>query len=100
MSTTKGEAESANRTHSVEVAPVHLESCGIEGLLGGCLPDRRYPEEGALSEADKDLIHLQCHIGTDILSLALDGGKVTDADFSPESLWAAAVEAWLRDDPA
>ncbi|MHA7862637.1 class I SAM-dependent methyltransferase [Tessaracoccus sp. Y36] len=36
-----------------------------------------------------DLLHLQCHIGTDTLSLARLGARVTGADFSPASLEAA-----------
>ena len=31
-----------------------------------------------------DVVHLQCHIGTDTLSLARLGGRVTGVDFSPE----------------
>lgn len=36
-----------------------------------------------------DLAHLQCHIGTDTLSLARLGARVTGIDFSPASLEAA-----------
>jgi SAM-dependent methyltransferase len=39
--------------------------------------------------ADKDLVHLQCHIGTDTLSLARLGARVTGLDFSPSALAAA-----------
>ena len=34
----------------------------------------------------KSLVHLLCHIGTDTLSWALLGAKVTGIDISPESL--------------
>lgn len=37
----------------------------------------------------KDIVHLQCHIGTDTLSLARLGGRVTGLDFSPKALAAA-----------
>ncbi|WP_309068373.1 class I SAM-dependent methyltransferase [Microbacterium sp.] len=36
-----------------------------------------------------DVCHLQCHIGTDTLSLARAGATVTGVDFSPEALAAA-----------
>jgi SAM-dependent methyltransferase len=36
-----------------------------------------------------DVVHLQCHIGTDTLSLARLGGQVTGVDFSPSALAVA-----------
>ena len=36
-----------------------------------------------------DVVHLQCHIGTDSVSLARLGGRVTGVDFSPASLAVA-----------
>jgi SAM-dependent methyltransferase len=78
--------ESANRTHWDEVAPVHLKSYGIEGLLKGKSRIREAEKRELYPVAGKDLIHLQCHIGTDTLSLALDGARVTGVDFSPASL--------------
>ena len=33
-----------------------------------------------------DIVHLQCHIGTDTLSLARLGGRVTGLDFSPAAI--------------
>ena len=36
--------------------------------------------------ADLDGVHLQCHIGTDTLSLARLGARMTGLDFSPASL--------------
>jgi SAM-dependent methyltransferase len=39
--------------------------------------------------ADRDVVHLQCHIGTDTLSLARLGARVTGLDFSPKALVAA-----------
>ena len=80
------DAEATNRAHWDEIAPVHLKSYGIDGLLKGisridALQKREfYPVKG------KDLIHLQCHIGTDTLSLAIDGANVTGVDFSPKSV--------------
>lgn len=40
-----------------------------------------------------DLCHLQCHIGTDTVSLARAGAKVTGIDFSPAALDAAVALA-------
>jgi ubiquinone/menaquinone biosynthesis C-methylase UbiE len=80
------DAEAANRAHWDEIAPIHLESYGIEGLLAGVSrideiqKGELYPVKG------KDIIHLQCHIGTDTLSLALDGANVTGIDFSSKSI--------------
>ena len=39
--------------------------------------------------AGLDVVHLQCHIGTDTLSLARLGARVTGLDFSPSALVAA-----------
>ena len=62
--------------------------------------------------AGKEVVHLQCHIGTDTLSLARLGAHVTGLDFSPKALTAARdlaaaceqpiryVEAELYDAPA
>src|SRR6185503_3519027 len=36
-----------------------------------------------------DVVHLQCHIGTDTVSLARLGGRVTGVDFSPGALAVA-----------
>src|SRR3954452_3382466 len=36
-----------------------------------------------------DVVHLQCHIGTDTISLARLGGRVTGVDFSPSALGVA-----------
>src|SRR6476661_7573857 len=39
--------------------------------------------------AGLDVVHLQCHIGTDTVSLARLGARVTGLDFSPEAVEAA-----------
>jgi SAM-dependent methyltransferase len=39
--------------------------------------------------AGLDVLHLQCHIGTDTLSLAREGARVTGLDFSPAALEVA-----------
>lgn len=45
------------------------------------------PDLGDVS--GKSLLHLQCHIGTDTLSLARLGANVTGVDFSPEAIETA-----------
>jgi 2-polyprenyl-3-methyl-5-hydroxy-6-metoxy-1,4-benzoquinol methylase len=45
------------------------------------------------------VVHLQCHIGTDTLSLARLGAEVTGVDFSPSAL-AAARQLAERAGPA
>ncbi len=62
--------------------------------------------------AGRELVHLQCHIGTDTLSLARLGARVTGLDFSPAAVVAARdlaarcgqpasfVEAEVYDAPA
>lgn len=45
------------------------------------------PRLGELS--GQRVVHLQCHLGTDTLSLARLGGSVTGVDFSPAALAAA-----------
>ncbi|MCU1392503.1 MAG: hypothetical protein JWM34_931 [Ilumatobacteraceae bacterium] len=37
----------------------------------------------------REVVHLQCHLGTDTISLARLGGRVTGLDFSPSALAAA-----------
>jgi SAM-dependent methyltransferase len=47
-------------------------------------------EAGEIGDiAGKRLVHLQCHIGTDTVSLAHRGALVTGLDFSPEAMAAA-----------
>jgi len=47
----------------------------------------------------KEVVHLQCHIGTDTLSLARLGAHVTGLDFSPSALAAARDLAAACDQP-
>ena len=78
-----------NRANWDSRAPVHAEGYGIEGLLADPLRlssvvgfDR--PRLGDI--AGLDVVHLQCHIGTDTLSLARLGARVTGVDLSGASL--------------
>jgi SAM-dependent methyltransferase len=74
--------------------PVHAASNDYD--LAGLAADRTRlsavvaydrPWLGDLSGLD--VVHLQCHIGTDTLSLARLGGRVTGVDFSPSALGVA-----------
>jgi len=82
-------AEEINRKHWDEVAPVHSRSYDIQSLMPGGhhLDPVQVKELGDLS--GKKLLHLQCHIGTDTLSLARLGAEVTGIDISGESIRAA-----------
>jgi SAM-dependent methyltransferase len=63
--------------------PSHLSPVARQdiGALEAFLPN------GSLQGLD--LCHLQCHIGTDTISLARAGARVTGVDFSPGALAAA-----------
>ena len=78
-----------NRTNWDSRAPVHAAGYGIDKLLAD--PHRlsnvvRFdlPRLGDIEGLD--VIHLQCHIGTDTLSLARLGARVTGVDLSGVSL--------------
>jgi ubiquinone/menaquinone biosynthesis C-methylase UbiE len=89
MDTRDYQAEEINRKHWDEVAPVHGRSYDLESLLNGGhhLDAVQVSELGNIS--GKKLLHLQCHIGTDTLSLARLGAEVTGIDISGESLKVA-----------
>ena len=86
MAVSNIDAENTNRAHWNEIAPVHVKSYGIEGLMAGISRIDLIQKQELYPVLGKDLIHLQCHIGTDTLSLALDGANVTGVDFSAESI--------------
>ncbi len=78
-----------NRSNWDSRAPVHARGYGIDRLLA----DPRslsgvvafdLPRLGDI--AGLDVVHLQCHIGTDTLSLARLGARVTGVDLSGASL--------------
>lgn len=79
-------AEEGNREHWDELALAHASSYRYGKLLeGGHLLDPvQVREMGDVS--GRSLLHLQCHIGTDTLSWARLGARVTGADISPVSL--------------
>ncbi len=84
------EAERINRACWDEIAPIHGRSYDISALLAGGqrLDHVQVGEIGDIR--GKKVLHLQCHIGTDTLSLARLGADVTGVDFSEGSLAVAA----------
>jgi len=108
------EARATNLANWESRVPLHVDSYGL---------DRYRSDPRALSAVASrdlealarwlsdgvrglDLCHLQCHIGTDTVSLARAGARVTGVDFSPSALDAAraladelGVEAtWVESD--
>jgi len=87
----------ANRANWDERADVHIDdrtgSYGIARFLAG--EDVLCPIEAAEIGAvgGRDLLHLQCHIGLDTLSLARRGARVTGLDFSENAVRHAAALA-------
>ena len=62
----------------------------LDGVVNG-RDDLRPWEDGELGSIDGlDLIHLQCHIGTDTVALARRGARTVGLDFSPAALAVAA----------
>lgn len=91
-------ARRANQENWEDRVPLHEEAYGLEAfddpdhlsdvaaedlaVLSSFLPSK--------SVSGLDLCHLQCHIGTDTVSFARAGARVTGVDFSPSALRAAA----------
>lgn len=87
--------EDANRIHWNQVAPAHYTTYDLETLRNGgsVLKDVEVQELGNISGLS--VLHMQCHIGTDTLSLERAGARVTGVDFSEESIRYACK---LRDE--
>ncbi len=81
-----GPEEAGNQRHWDEIAPVHYQYYDMEGIAAGksTLDEIQIGDLGDLT--GKNLLHLQCHIGNDTLSLARLGAKVSGVDFSEVSL--------------
>ena len=91
-------ARDANRANWDERAGLHEVAYGIEryaegpAYLSTVVSDdlpvlAAHLPQGSLRGLD--VVHLQCHIGTDTISLARAGGRMTGVDFSLSSLAAA-----------
>jgi SAM-dependent methyltransferase len=88
------EPRAANLRNWESRVPVHAASrtYDLDGLVAG---QKRLSDVVAFDEphlgdlTGRDVVHLQCHIGTDTLSLARLGARVTGLDFSPAALAVA-----------
>jgi SAM-dependent methyltransferase len=82
------DAISRNRAHWDEVTPVHVASpfYEVEAFRRGEAGLDRLAAEGVGEVAGLKLLHLQCHIGLDTLSLARMGAEVTGLDFSAPAI--------------
>ncbi len=82
-----------NRANWDSRVPAHLEGYGVESFVRD--PDHlsevvRFDLERLGEVGGLDVVHLQCHIGTDTISLArLGARRVTGLDFSPAAIDAA-----------
>jgi SAM-dependent methyltransferase len=90
----RGTARRLNRAHWDALAAAHGEGhdayYDTEALIAGA-DTLREAEAAGVREAvgavaGLDVLHLQCHIGFDSISLARRGARVVGADFSPASL--------------
>lgn len=94
-------AREQNLANWEERVPLHERAYGIEAFDDpDHLSDVVRADLRALAPflpggdvAGLDVCHLQCHIGTDTLSLARAGARVTGVDFSPGALASAAALA-------
>ncbi|WP_104181819.1 bifunctional 2-polyprenyl-6-hydroxyphenol methylase/3-demethylubiquinol 3-O-methyltransferase UbiG [Arthrobacter sp. B0490] len=95
------EARATNRDNWEDRVPLHEQAYGIAGFddpeyvssvvqtdLAALAP---FLPQGTV--AGLDVCHLQCHIGTDTLSLIRAGARVTGVDFSTGALASAAALA-------
>lgn len=86
----------ANRARWDEAAPLHAISdfYDLDGFRSG--RDDLHPfelDELGTPVAGLDLVHLQCHLGTDTLSWARQGANVVGLDFSAPAIEAATALA-------
>lgn len=96
------DARAANLANWEDRVPLHLEAYRLDRLredpqhvtdvVRDDLPVLRRHVPGGILEG-LALCHLQCHIGTDTVSLARAGAHVTGIDFSPSALMAARLLA-------
>jgi SAM-dependent methyltransferase len=82
----------ANRELWEEMAAIHPQTAeyGLDELVAGRENLRPWEPEELGPVDGLDLIHLQCHIGTDSVGWARRGARVVGLDFSPTALAAAA----------
>lgn len=91
-------ARAVNRDNWDDRVPLHRDAYGLDRFddpdhLSDVVVDdlaALSPHLPAQSIAGLDVCHLQCHIGTDTVSLARAGARVTGVDFSGPALRTAA----------
>ncbi|SDP56515.1 Methyltransferase domain-containing protein [Actinopolyspora xinjiangensis] len=81
----------ANRISWDASAPLHAASSfyDLEGIVAGNQPLADFEWEALGDLRGRDVVHLQCHIGSDTVALARAGADVTGLDFSPRSVEVA-----------
>jgi 2-polyprenyl-3-methyl-5-hydroxy-6-metoxy-1,4-benzoquinol methylase len=81
-----------NRRMWDERVPAHAASddYDLDAVLGGLDKLRPWEDAELGSLAGLDLVHLQCHIGTDTVALARRGARTVGLDFSAPALAVAA----------
>lgn len=90
-----------NRAHWDEAAPLHARSAlyDLDGFRAGRDDIRPFELDEIGTVEGRELLHLQCHLGTDTLSWARHGARVAGLDFSERSLAVARdLAAALRID--
>ena len=89
------EGRRANLARWNEAAPLHAQSAlyDLEGLRAGRDAIRPFEHDELGSVAGRELLHLQCHLGTDTLSWARHGASVNGLDFSPNAIEIARTLA-------
>jgi SAM-dependent methyltransferase len=87
----EAEGRAANHARWDEAAPLHAASelYDLAGFRSGRDDIRPFELVELGSVTDLDLIHLQCHLGTDTLSWARHGARVVGLDFSMAAIQAA-----------
>jgi 2-polyprenyl-3-methyl-5-hydroxy-6-metoxy-1,4-benzoquinol methylase len=78
----------ANRDRWDEAAPLHAQSAlyDLAGFRQGADHIRPFEHDELGSVAGLDLLHLQCHLGTDTLSWGRHGARVSGLDFSANAI--------------
>jgi SAM-dependent methyltransferase len=89
----KSQALSANRSYWNAVSELHEKAGGVYYNIPAILDGRDtlfQHENAAVGDVEGlDVLHVQCHIGFDSISLARRGARVTGVDLSPVALRAA-----------
>lgn len=85
----------ANRANWDDRVPIHAASrfYDLDGWLAAPPGPTSWEVEALGDVAGLDLVHLQCHIGTDTLAFANVGARVTGLDFSPAAIEQARLLA-------